>query len=684
MALTIINEPNSLLPIPVRNPIEIALETDNYIQYIVGIQKKLKVHFNYLSEYEVGNTFQLKCDNDIITFSFSTTPANQNQLLPRSNFQPYLAGDLDYGYYLKDRFNSHSIISAHFVALTVFQTGTLGTETHISFVSTINENVDFTFSNFTGGGAQSYTHYDIQTGIKDEYLDRPTIFKIGMYFNAQGNPVNGDTFTLKIENTNYTFLFSANPNNLGYELPLRGGLSLVDYQNLLLQRLMGAPCFTDKFEVTTSIWVNEIHFTFTSIGYVEGEITNTNNSSRYVWVNLPGYKALYQPNFTANLRLYCEKNYQSNDFEKIIDLYAYPKNQPIASENHFLCNFKLDKLLYDFMNKTYNENLAAALPYTINYPKANHLFKKFYFHYNENYGEPATDKLISNSGKYIAALHGIGHLSFINRKQLQSFGFLHPSGDKDNPLFLKQYVDKDQQLWLYFFIQPSDGNEIGGVTRPYIIVYYDDGSTYTADFAPGAAYAVPNNECKAFFIPVGYYQRGVGNGNILGKQAYMWDIVIEIDGDDYRLTKRFVLDCCSTYKSYLMYQNSYGGYDTVLITAPKEFSLELTDGKEVERILPSDYTIHDSQFEATIPKVRKNIKANLGYKKASDFDVLQELLMSKYVFLLPKGSSEVFIPINIDRKTVQLESEDDFEKTFSFEFSPAHEFKNYENSLWLK
>ena len=53
---------------------------------------------------------------------------------------------------------------------------------------------------------------------------------------------------------------------------------------------------------------------------------------------------------------------------------------------------------------------------------------------------------------------------------------------------------------------------------------------------------------------------------------------------------------------------------------------------------------------------------------------MKEILMSKHVFIIPKYDDEMFIPININRKSVVLESEDDFEKNFSFEFSPAHDF----------
>lgn len=681
MGITIIKEPISFLPVLVRNPIEIGLETDNYMVYVPGRKTITSVVFNSISNMVAGNQFTANMSGTIITFTITASPSNENEVLPRSSFAAGIGGSWAYGTHLQSKFSSHSDISPKFTS-TYLYPSFHDTHTEMEFTSIINEPLTLVFTKISG----SYTILNsvTQTGVLDEYDNRQTVVKIGMYFNAHGDPVDLDYFYMHVDGKPYTFQFRTSPDNSGYQFPLRGALSLTDYQNLLLRCLKSAPCFVDKFDITTSLFGGEIHFIFTSIGYVAGDIYNTNNSTRYVWVNLPGYQAVYRPNFLTNIRLLCEKNYRSGDYEKIVDLYAYPVNEPVASVNHFISRYRVEKLLYDFMNKTYKENLQAALPYSANYPNAHHLLKLFYFRFFESYGTPSENKFISDSSPYVAALSGVGHLAFVNRKYLSAFGWLHPSGIIDNAMNLKQYVDKDQPAWLYFYMQPSDGNDIGGVTRIYMVIYYDDGSTYTTDFTYVPAFDVPINECKAFFIPAGYRQRVNDFGNTSTKSSYMWDIIVEIDDGDCQLSKRFVLDCTSCYRSYLMYQNSYGGYDTVVITAPKEHSLELTDGKEVERILSDDYKTHDSQFEATIPKVRQSVKANLGFKKTTDFDVLKELLISKYVFVLPKGTSDVFIPVNIDHKTIKLESEDDFEKNYTFEFSPAHEFKNFENNIWSK
>ena len=678
--LTIKREPHNQNPAMVRNPIEIALETDNYLVAVEGRPAIISVHFEDIAFMVNTMQFSVECNGTVTNFEITDTITNENQILRRIDFVAGIGGDYLYAQHIKAIMNAHSYIGTKFQGNYVYS-GSTPDYSEIEFTSVTHEPATLVFTRISGG--YEMVNNIIQEGILDEADNRATEIKLGLYLSVAGDPADGDIFLMQLDDVNYTFIFKTAPDSSGYQLPLRGALSLTDYQDFLLRFLSGAPCFLDKWTVTTTIYLTHIHFIFTSIGYHEGSIITTTEPTRYIFVNRPGYEAVYQPNFTTNVRLICEKNYNTADFEKLADLYSFPKNEIDGDTNHFVSRFKLDKLLYDFMNKTYSENLSAALPFSANFPEALHLLKKFFFQYHESYGTPATNKLIQKSIEYKAALYGAGHLAFTTRKELSPFGLLHPSPLADNAITVKQYADKDQPAWVYFYVNPNDGNDIDGVDRVYYKAYFDDGTDVEADIADAALFAVIANNCKTFFVEAGYKQLNLESLNTTEKSVYKWEVIVDIDGD-YLMIKTFVLDCCTAYKSFLMYQNSNGGYDTVVISAPKELSLELSEGKEVERILPTDYVKHNSQFESTIPTARQNIKANIGFKKAIDFDVLKDLLISKFVFLLPKETTDVFIPVNIDRKSVQLESEDDYEKNFTFEFSPAHEFKNFENNLWLK
>ena len=498
--------------------------------------------------------------------------------------------------------------------------------------------------------------------------------------------IDGDFMKFSMDGVEYTFTFKNTPDDSGYQLPLKGAMSNADWMAAVKTALESCPYVHENLDMNCYADI-PAYFFIIFTGKKNGTpILTSGGSSSFGSSGAINAGALdtYNENFTNNLKLYCEQNFATGDFLKLVDMYDFPKNVPDGDTPHFLSDFRIDKALYDFMEKTYSENLAEALPYTANYPIAKHLLKKFYWRYFESYGTPAVDRMYNLSETKIAWLGGFGHMNYITQKYINGFYLLHPSGSIDNPVSLHQYVDKDQPAWLYFIFSPNDGNEVGSITGINMKIYYSDGTDNTVTFTSVPAFAVPNNNTKAFFIPVGYNQRTVGYADTPTAKAYKWDINIIIDGDDVVLRKTFILECCNSYKSFLMYQNSLGGYDTVAITAPKEFGLDIAEGKEVERILGDDYAIHDSQFEGSEPKARQTVKCNIGFKKAIDYDVLKELLTSKHVFLLPKGTEEVFIPVNIDRKSVTLESEDDFERNFAFEFAPAHEFKNFENNLWLR
>ncbi len=689
MALTIIKQPDVLKPAMVRNPLEVALETDNYI---IAIGQKNIIDFlliNWQQYDEDGNTIDVVIDGTTITHTFRDAPVTATELPILTDFTE--AAMDAYAAILIGILNAEATINAKYVvtALPSYEVeGGLEDNSYIiklRFTSVAQEVID---ADITPTIVFTVTKTIIQPGIVPEDITRPTEIKLTVALDAYGNPEDGDTFLMEFDNIEYEFIFKSTPDDSGYQLPLRGALSLAAYQVLLLAALRGAPCFLDTWTITGAIVSDNIEFTITSIGYIAGDVLAVPNPARYVFDISDGYEAIYQENFTTNLHLFCEENYLEADFVKLTEYYSYPKNEPEGEDNHFISRFPgINEPLYDFLAKIYKENLSEALPYVANYPIAKHLLKQFYFKYFEAYGSPAANKIIKSSDTYIAALYGAGHLAFVNRKSLDVFGWLHPSGRSDNPLELVQYIDKDQPVWLYYFINPNDDNGIDPTTSSIIlIIYLSDGTTAAIDITYGPAVDGEVNKTKTFFMDAsyGYLQPIWESYETPDIKVFKYDIIIIIGDNFVTATKTFIVDCCSSYKSFLMYRNSYGGFDTLMIAAPKEYSLELTEGKEVERILGDNYSKHDSQYQATIPKARQNIKCYTGFKKASEVDVLKELLISDMVFVVPKNTTDVFIPVNLDRKTIQIESEDEYERTFAIEFSPAHDFKNFEQNIWLK
>lgn len=520
----------------------------------------------------------------------------------------------------------------------------------------------------------------------DNYLtsapESPSVLNILVKLSA-ADPLDGDNFVIQLNGLPFTFTFKTTPALTGYELPLKGAYSTSEYKDELIFYIQGAPCFIDGWKVNAAVVGSDINIGIMSHpGYLPGSVTSVSNATILDYTNTAGNAPVFRPNFTNNIRLMVEEIYGSNDFINLIEKYHFPIEE--TSGNYF-SYFKIDEELYDFMRSYYMKFLDESLPRSANFPNANHLIKRFRFQYYEYYGNPSVPQFSKFSEIFHMALYGIGRLSFVSRPYLYGLGLLHPGKNIDNQQTLTQYVQQNQPAWMYFYFFPNDGNDMFAITAVQKKIYYTDGTTATTALPYTISlFAVPHDNCKAFFIPAGYNQQNIGAGDTSTKKAYAWDIIVEIDENDAYLTRKFVLDAETLYSSYLMYQNSYGGYDTIAITAPREFGLDVTDGKEVERFVGATYQKFESQFEAGTPNARQSVKAKIGFKKNADYDAYKELLMSKHVFAIPKGSTDTFIPVNLDRKSVTLHSEDDMVRTFSIEFSPAFEFKNFENSLWLE
>ena len=58
---------------------------------------------------------------------------------------------------------------------------------------------------------------------------------------------------------------------------------------------------------------------------------------------------------------------------------------------------------------------------------------------------------------------------------------------------IKQYVDIDQTVWVYFMFNPSDSYTWDMITKIYKVVYFNDGTTYTDEFANPTDFIVPIN-----------------------------------------------------------------------------------------------------------------------------------------------------------------------------------------------
>lgn len=399
--------------------------------------------------------------------------------------------------------------------------------------------------------------------------------------------------------------------------------------------------------------------------------------------------ASIRENFTINSSLFCEKKYavsndlQNNNFANVLEQYVFPKVLPDGNGIGFM---NIEKLLNNFMEKQYQDNLFESLPYGNNNNIAHHILKRFFYQFYEAFGSPVVNGVISNSSFYTAMLGGVGFLDFANGNKALAEPLLLTVDTRivsQNVIKYNQYIGKKQPCFLYFIKPKNNGFDNDFTVN--IKFYYTDMTSQVVDDILLFTDSNILSDFGAYFIKCGYNDI-VQFSNPM-KSIYRWDITIKCPKEEtsFDLTKSFYLAEDSLYTLNLMYRNSLGGYDTISLDAPKEYNFT-TQKTEVERFLDSDYQIHDAQFIQETANARESIKVNTGNRMLTIFQKeIKELLTSKYVFILPKNISDVFIPININAGNFKIADESDFVYDVKLELQVANNYINKDDlELWYK
>ncbi len=522
-----------------------------------------------------------------------------------------------------------------------------------------------------------------------------------LFFDAaNGFPIDGDYFTLKINNVDHLFTFKDTPDDSGYQLPTIVGYTLLTYPDVLLGAFLQNYIIDDLFTVQVLV-TSDILLTFTSIeqtlinvsfiGPFDGANTATNTLSFQNYA--AGTSDVFLENYSMNLSLYAKQApiaAPTLDFEHVADYYQYPKLEgpPFPA---YRARININEDLLQFMEKNYRDYIIYALPFTANNYRMDGVATEFYYKFYEAYGFPSQKKKIQKSATYHALLGGLG---FFDYAEL----YYYPS-----PLFKNleyslhhydtQYIHKMQPCYACFLADRKD-YRIGGYRHEAwqvdIIAHFTDGTnTVVTNYYTHDISLFTDTQWYAFCYPIDFNNLSLDSITPPGEQIYYYEIYIKADnGDTLFYRKNIILDPAS-YLTPLMYRNSLGGWDTFMIATPKEYSLDIKGGEETKQQLvqgftwENSYQYHHREYSQSTPKARESIKAFLGYHRIEDYDTIKELLMSDHVYI-PDLVLNRFLPINIDRKNVRLEAEDEFVNNIPIEFSPAHDYINFQNSDWSK
>lgn len=399
--------------------------------------------------------------------------------------------------------------------------------------------------------------------------------------------------------------------------------------------------------------------------------------------------ASIRENFTINSSLFCEKKYavsndlQNNNFANVLEQYVFPKVLPDGNGIGFM---NIEKLLNNFMEKQYQDNLFESLPYGNNNNIAHHILKRFFYQFYEAFGSPVVNGDVLNSSFYTAMLGGVGFLDFANGNKALAEPLLLTVDTKmkiNDVVKFRQNVHQKQPCFLYF-VKPKNN----GFDNDFIIdiqFYYTNNTNQTISNALTITDSNTLSDFGAYFIKCGY-DDVVDLSNPM-KSIYRWDIIVKCpkDSEPVTLIKSFYLDCDSLYTLNLMYRNSLGGFDTIALDAPKEYNFS-TQKTENERFLNDNYQLHDAQFIQETANASESIKVNTGNRMLTIFQKeMKELLTSKYVFILPKNISDVFIPININAGNFKIADESDFVYDVKLDLQIANNYINKDDfELWYK
>jgi hypothetical protein len=121
--------------------------------------------------------------------------------------------------------------------------------------------------------------------------------------------------------------------------------------------------------------------------------------------------------------------------------------------------------------------------------------------------------------------------------------------------------------------------------------------------------------------------------------------------------------------------NSLGGFDTLACFGGLSFDLE-TSGETVQKNLTRDYQVRDGQSYKINVEGQQSITANTGWLNREQMQYLQEVLLSKDIYLV---DDKTIVPVILNSKKLTYKNDDDRMKGYKLEFSRSNTERNYSN-----
>jgi len=358
------------------------------------------------------------------------------------------------------------------------------------------------------------------------------------------------------------------------------------------------------------------------------------------------------------LRMICqvwyEKDYLSDNYEQLFEA-----EQPLNGQGE--TQFNVQSIL--------DSVLQPQLP-SLSLQRQDQQFKRFYLRYFERYGnDPEQSGSVTQVQENYLLLGGVSQLEYA---QGNFFGNYFQNG----PFYTWQPHSKpvypDQPEYLTFVVNSFDYTEFAVKARLYYIA--EDGTESSEEITLFSQSDVKKYE--AYCFPV-----GVGQLYLLGYSCAELDryaIYCQSGQNVVSEEREYVLDYkINPYRRYFIFQNSLGGWDTLVTTGRAEHEVSIRT-EALEKYLPPKRSPLAHETDILSRSATPETSLSAGYKTRAMMAALQDFLVSRTVYLSAgstvdaghSASGGTLIPVEIDVRSVTIEDEDADLQSFSFSYRP--------------
>ena len=440
---------------------------------------------------------------------------------------------------------------------------------------------------------------------------------------------NGQEFTLAFNNTTITFTAATTPDNSGNQLPLQGSSTLVQWGSLVRDALESNPILGASYSISTYTVGSNVVIRITAItAGTAANITVTESiSTLSTNVATTGVEPVYRENFKIVLQVYTEQGDLSG---------AYSLNKTIEKKVDANSNahFDLSSIVDAYVSQDIPTLGATAISRVLK------SIKKFHYYHGEKYGAiPVTYGLTKSSDRY--AISGGLNKSLFAQKEFLSDMLI------TDKIFLNtsaktKTVTKEQEENLYFM--PTYATTSVTVRCK---IYYDDSTEETVSlFAYTPGYSL---QYQILAIPIRYNSiiSDLSNSN---KEVIAYDVWISDAATTTVLSevRSFDLIDENIYSKYLIYQNSYGQFETL------HFDGKHRKGLSIRKIIAQkqldyNYSVNDGDSFINDVSSKDTLTISTGIKTNAELSAIKDLILSKSVFII---ENDALIPMIIDTKSL--------------------------------